>query len=227
VSASNAEWFARAQRTLPGGVNSPVRSFRSVGGTPYFVVRAEGPYVWDVEGRQYVDYVQSYGASILGHANPAVVAAIRAAAGDGTSYGAPTPREVELAETIAAAVPGVEQVRLVSSGTEAAMSAIRLARGATGRATLVKFAGCYHGHADALLAAGGSGVANQGLFPTPLWPTPSWRRSMSCPASTTRWRWWPWSRSPPTWDWSHPSRGSSKACAPNATGWARCCSSTR
>ncbi len=161
--ASNAEWFERAQRTLPGGVNSPVRSFRSVGGTPYFVVRALGQHVWDVEGNQYLDYVQSYGASLLGHANPKVVEAIRSAAGDGTSYGAPTPREVELAEFIAVSVPGAEQVRLVSSGTEATMSAIRLARGATGRATLVKFAGCYHGHADALLAAGGSGVANQGL----------------------------------------------------------------
>jgi glutamate-1-semialdehyde 2,1-aminomutase len=140
-----------------------VRAFRSVGGTPYFVARAEGAHVWDVEGTRYVDYVQSYGASILGHADPAVVAAVRAAAGAGTSYGAPTEGEVLLAEAIADRVPGVEMVRLVSSGTEAAMSAVRLARGATGREKVVKFAGCYHGHSDALLAEGGSGIANQGI----------------------------------------------------------------
>jgi glutamate-1-semialdehyde 2,1-aminomutase len=140
-----------------------VRAFRSVGGTPYFVARAEGAHVWDVEGTRYIDYVQSYGASILGHADPRIVAAIRAAAGDGTSYGAPTEREVLLAEAIADRVPGVEMVRLVSSGTEAAMSAVRLARGFTGREKIVKFAGCYHGHSDALLAEGGSGIANQGI----------------------------------------------------------------
>ncbi|MEA3218325.1 MAG: glutamate-semialdehyde -aminomutase [Acidimicrobiia bacterium] len=161
--ASNDALFERAQRVIPGGVNSPVRSFRSVGGTPYFVARAQGPYVWDVEGRQYIDYVQSYGASILGHAHPKVIEALQAAALDGTTFGAPTEREVLLAEALAERVPGVDQVRLVSSGTEATMSAIRLARGATGRAKVVKFAGCYHGHSDTLLAAGGSGVANQGL----------------------------------------------------------------
>ncbi|HEY2333344.1 MAG TPA: glutamate-1-semialdehyde 2,1-aminomutase [Acidimicrobiales bacterium] len=160
---TNAELFERATAVIPGGVSSPVRAFRSVGGTPYFVTRAEGAHIWDVEGTRYVDYVQSYGASILGHADPVVVAAVRAAAGDGTSYGAPTEREVVLAETIAARVPGVEMVRLVSSGTEAAMSAVRLARGATGREKIVKFAGCYHGHSDALLAEGGSGIANQGI----------------------------------------------------------------
>ncbi len=155
--------FDRAQRVLPGGVNSPVRSFRAVGGTPYFVARAEGAFVWDVEGRRYLDYVQSYGASILGHAHPAVIEAIREAARHGTTFGAPTEREVLLAEEIVERVPGVEMVRLVSSGTEAAMSAVRLARGVTGRPTVIKFAGCYHGHSDALLAAGGSGVADQGL----------------------------------------------------------------
>ena len=160
---TNAAWFERAQRVIPGGVNSPVRAFRSVGGTPYFVARAEGAFVWDVEGRRYVDYVQSYGASILGHAHPAIVEAIRRAVPDGTSYGAPTAREVLLAEAIAERVPGCEMVRLVSSGTEAAMSAVRLARGATGRDKVVKFAGCYHGHSDALLAEAGSGLANQGL----------------------------------------------------------------
>ena len=163
MTATNAGLFERAQEVIPGGVNSPVRSFRAVGGTPYFVARAEGAYVWDVEGRRYLDYVQSYGASILGHAHPAVVQAVRRAALGGTSYGAPTEREVLLAEEIVERVPGVEMVRLVNSGTEAAMSAVRLVRGATGRPTIIKFAGCYHGHSDSLLAAGGSGVADQGL----------------------------------------------------------------
>jgi len=160
---TNAALFARACRVLPGGVSSPVRSFRSVGGTPYFVARGEGAYVWDVEGRRYLDYVQSYGASILGHAHPAVVGAVREAVADGTTFGAPTEREVLLGELLCDRVPGLEMVRLVSSGTEATMSAVRLARGVTGRDKVVKFAGCYHGHADALLAAGGSGVANQGI----------------------------------------------------------------
>ena len=160
---TNAVLFEAAQRVIPGGVNSPVRAFGSVGGTPYFVARAEGPYVFDVEGRRYLDFVQSYGAIILGHAHPAVTEAVAKAAADGTSYGAPTQREVLLAELIAEAAPGVEQVRLTSSGTEATMTAVRLARGFTGRPRIVKFAGCYHGHADALLAAGGSGVATLGL----------------------------------------------------------------
>src|SRR5215213_6937828 len=163
AGGSNEQLYKRACEVIPGGVNSPVRSFRAVGGTPYFVARSEGAHVWDVEGRRYLDYVQSYGASILGHAHPAVVEAVRRAAVGGTSYGAPTEREVLLAEEIVTRVPGVEMVRLVNSGTEAAMSAVRLARGATGRPTIIKFAGCYHGHSDALLAAGGSGVADQGL----------------------------------------------------------------
>ncbi|WP_419854853.1 glutamate-1-semialdehyde 2,1-aminomutase [Candidatus Poriferisodalis sp.] len=162
-NSTNAELFEAARRVIPGGVNSPVRAFGSVGGTPYFVARAEGPYVFDVEGRRYLDFVQSYGAIILGHAHPAVTEAVAKAAADGTSYGAPTRREVLLAERIAEAATGVEQVRLVSSGTEATMTAVRLARGYTGRSRIVKFAGCYHGHADALLAAGGSGVATLGL----------------------------------------------------------------
>ncbi len=140
-----------------------MRSFRAVGGTPYFVARAEGPYVWDVEGRRYIDLVQSYGAIIAGHAHPAIVAAVQEAAAGGTSYGAPTEREVELAEAIVARVPSCELVRLVSSGTEATMSAIRVARGFTGRETVVKFAGNYHGHGDLLLAESGSGVAALGL----------------------------------------------------------------
>jgi len=163
IEFTNEQLFARARKVMPGGVNSPVRSFGSVGGTPYFVSHAEGAHVWDVEGKRYIDYVMSYGPGILGHSNPVVIDAIAQAAGDGTSYGAPTLREIEMAEELCSRVPGLEMVRLVSSGTEATMSAIRLARGATGRDKLVKFAGHYHGHGDALLAAGGSGVANQGL----------------------------------------------------------------
>ncbi len=160
---TNAALFERAQKVMPGGVNSPVRSFRSVGGTPYFVANAEGPWVWDTEGKRYLDYVMSYGPCILGHANPNIVDAVSVAAGQGTSYGAPTEREVLMAEEMCSRVPGMEMMRLVSSGTEAAMSAVRLARGATGRDVIVKFAGNYHGHSDNLLAAGGSGIANQGL----------------------------------------------------------------
>jgi glutamate-1-semialdehyde 2,1-aminomutase len=159
----NQELFERANRVIPGGVNSPVRAFRSVGGTPYFVQRGEGAYVWDADGNRYIDFVQSYGASILGHAHPKVVEAVRAAAAEGTSFGAPTEREVLLAEEISGRVPGCDLVRLVSSGTEATMSAVRLARGATGRDRVVLFAGCYHGHSDGLLAGGGSGVATLGL----------------------------------------------------------------
>ena len=155
--------FERARKVIPGGVNSPVRSFRSVGGHPYFVARGEGAYVWDADGNRLLDYVQSYGASILGHAHPAVVGAVDRAAAGGTTFGAPTEGEVLLAEAICARVAGCQQVRLVSSGTEAAMSAIRVARGFTGRSRIVKFAGCYHGHSDALLAGGGSGVATLGL----------------------------------------------------------------
>ena len=160
---TNEALFERAQRVIPGGVNSPVRAFRSVGGTPYFVAEASGPFVYDVEGRRYIDYVQSYGPGICGHAHPAMVEAVRRAAGRGTSYGAPTRDEVLMAEEMCARVAGLEMVRLTNSGTEAVMSAVRLARGVTGRPTVVKFAGCYHGHSDALLVAGGSGVAQQGL----------------------------------------------------------------
>jgi glutamate-1-semialdehyde 2,1-aminomutase len=155
--------LARARARIPGGVSSPVRAFGAVGGDPFFVARAEGAQLVTTDGRRLCDYVQSWGASILGHAHPRVVEAVTKAAADGTSYGAPTEREVELAEAICAHVPSVEKVRLVSSGTEATMSALRVARGATGRDVIVKFAGAYHGHADALLAAAGSGVATFGL----------------------------------------------------------------
>jgi glutamate-1-semialdehyde 2,1-aminomutase len=162
ASPTNASLFARAQEVIPGGVNSPVRAFRAVGGTPRFIARAEGAYLWDAEGKRYIDYIGSWGPMILGHGHPAVLEAVRSAAGEGLSFGAPTEREIELAEAIISHVPSVEQVRLVSSGTEAAMSAIRLARGATGRAVIVKFEGCYHGHADALLVKAGSGLATFG-----------------------------------------------------------------
>lgn len=160
---TNHELFERAQQVIPGGVNSPVRAFRSVGGVPYFVERAEGPYVWDVEGTRLIDFVQSYGAIVLGHAHPAIVDAVREAALHGTSYGAPTEREVRLAEAVVDRVPSVQKVRLVSSGTEATMTAIRIARGFTGRSRMIKFAGCYHGHSDALLVEGGTGMAMLGL----------------------------------------------------------------
>jgi glutamate-1-semialdehyde 2,1-aminomutase len=162
------ELFERARRVIPGGVNSPVRAFGAVGGTPRFAVRGEGAYVIDADGRRYIDLVQSWGALLFGHARPEIVEAAREAAGRGTTFGAPTEAEVELAERIAAAMPSVELVRLVSSGTEAAMSAIRLARGFTGRDQVVKFGGCYHGHSDALLARGaGSGVATLGIPDSP------------------------------------------------------------
>ena len=155
--------LARANARIPGGVNSPVRAFNAVGGAPFFVASAKGAELVDTEGRRYVDYVQSWGASILGHADPLIVEAVQCAAADGTSFGAPTRAEVELAEAICDRVPSVEKVRLVSSGTEAAMTAVRLARGATGRAKILKFAGCYHGHLDALLVAAGSGLATLGI----------------------------------------------------------------
>ncbi len=160
--ATNAQLFERAQRVIPGGVNSPVRAFKAVGGTPRFISRAEGAYIFDAEGKRYIDYIGSWGPMILGHGHPAVLEAVQKAAMDGFSFGAPTEREIELAEEILKLVPSMEQVRLVSSGTEAAMSAIRLARGATGRNKLIKFEGCYHGHADALLVKAGSGLATFG-----------------------------------------------------------------
>ncbi|MBX9959568.1 MAG: glutamate-1-semialdehyde 2,1-aminomutase [Burkholderiaceae bacterium] len=158
----NETLFERAKRVIPGGVNSPVRAFRAVGGTPRFVQRAQGAYFWDANGKRHIDYIGSWGPMILGHGHPAVLEAVQKAAVDGFSYGAPTEREVELAEEILKFVPSMEMVRLVSSGTEAGMSALRLARGATGRSKIIKFEGCYHGHADALLVKAGSGLATFG-----------------------------------------------------------------
>jgi glutamate-1-semialdehyde 2,1-aminomutase len=162
ADSRNAALFERARRSIPGGVNSPVRAFRAVGGTPRFIARADGAYLWDADGKRYIDYIGSWGPMILGHGHPAVLEAVQKAATEGFSFGAPTEREVELAEEILKLVPSAEQVRLVSSGTEAAMSALRLARGATGRSKIVKFEGCYHGHADALLVKAGSGLATFG-----------------------------------------------------------------
>jgi glutamate-1-semialdehyde 2,1-aminomutase len=158
----NQQLFDRARQIIPGGVNSPVRAFRAVGGTPRFVQRAQGAYFWDANGQRYIDYIGSWGPMILGHGHPAVLEAVQRAAQDGFSFGAPTEREVELAQAIIDLVPSIEMVRLVSSGTEAAMSAMRLARGATGRSKVIKFEGCYHGHADALLVKAGSGLATFG-----------------------------------------------------------------
>ncbi|TQL77929.1 glutamate-1-semialdehyde 2,1-aminomutase [Stackebrandtia endophytica] len=162
----SADLFTRAQALVPGGVNSPVRAFHSVGGTPRFMVRGEGCHVFDADGNDYIDLVSSWGPLILGHAHPAVIEAIREAAGNGTSFGAPTPGEVDLAAELISRTP-MESVRLVNSGTEATMSALRLARGFTGRDLVVKFAGCYHGHVDGLLASAGSGVATLGLPDSP------------------------------------------------------------
>ena len=163
----SADWFARGQAVTPGGVNSPVRAFGAVGGTPRFMVSGKGPYVTDADGNEYVDLVGSWGPAILGHAHPAVIESVTHTAAHGLSFGAPSPGEVLLAEEIVARVRPVEKVRLVSSGTEATMSAIRLARGFTGRAKIIKFAGCYHGHGDSLLAAAGSGVATFALPDSP------------------------------------------------------------
>ncbi|MCJ0762060.1 glutamate-1-semialdehyde 2,1-aminomutase [Variovorax terrae] len=158
----NEALFERAKQFIPGGVNSPVRAFKAVGGTPRFVQRAQGAYFWDANGQRYIDYIGSWGPMILGHGHPAVVEAVQKAVLEGFSFGAPTEREIELAEEILSLVPSMQMVRLVSSGTEAGMSAIRLARGATGRSKLIKFEGCYHGHADALLVKAGSGLATFG-----------------------------------------------------------------
>ncbi|HEV8426197.1 MAG TPA: glutamate-1-semialdehyde 2,1-aminomutase [Actinomycetes bacterium] len=163
----SAALFERAKAAIPGGVNSPVRAFGAVGGTPRFFAGGQGPHLWDVDGGRYVDLVCSWGPLIAGHAHPRVVEAVQAATARGTSFGAPTEAEVELAEEVARRVPAVQKLRMVNSGTEATMSAVRLARAATGRAKLVKFAGCYHGHADGLLAAAGSGVATLGLPDSP------------------------------------------------------------
>jgi glutamate-1-semialdehyde 2,1-aminomutase len=180
-SSRSEKLFARAQELIPGGVNSPVRAFRAVGGTPLFIKSAQGPFITDVDGRRYIDYVGSWGPMILGHADPEIVAALQAVAANGTSFGAPNELEVELAEEIVDAVPSIEMVRMVNSGTEATMSAIRLARGVTGRDKLIKFEGCYHGHADSLLVKAGSGVATLGLPDSPGIPASLAQHTLTVP----------------------------------------------
>lgn len=162
VSAKHAQLFAEAERHIPGGVNSPVRAFKGVGGTPIFIQRASGAYLWDEDDKQYIDYVGSWGPMILGHSHPDIVAAVQAAAADGLSYGAPTVAETTLADTICAILPSIDLIRMTNSGTEATMTAIRLARGYTGRDKIVKFEGCYHGHSDSLLVKAGSGLLTFG-----------------------------------------------------------------
>jgi glutamate-1-semialdehyde 2,1-aminomutase len=167
MTRSSRELFEQAKKIIPGGVNSPVRAFKAVDSTPLFISRAHGSKIYDVEEKEYIDYVLSWGPMILGHAHPEVVAAIQKAAERGTSYGAPTELEIDMAERIVDAFPSIDMVRMVSSGTEAAMSAIRLARGYTGRDRIIKFEGCYHGHADSLLVKAGSGVATLGIPGSP------------------------------------------------------------
>ena len=162
MSDLNQNLFDRAKKVIPGGVNSPVRAFRAVGGTPRFVKRAQGAYFWDANDKRYIDYIGSWGPMILGHGHPAVMDAVQKAALDGFSFGAPTEREIQLVEALLKLMPSMDMVRLVSSGTEAGMSALRLARGATGRSKFIKFEGCYHGHADALLVKAGSGATHLG-----------------------------------------------------------------
>jgi glutamate-1-semialdehyde 2,1-aminomutase len=177
----SARLYARALDLMPGGVNSPVRAFRGVGGTPLFIQSAAGPFITDVDGRQFIDYVGSWGPMILGHADPEIVDALAGVAAQGTSFGAPNELEIELAEEIVSAVPSIEMVRMVNSGTEATMSAIRLARGATGRDKLVKFEGCYHGHVDSLLVKAGSGVATLGLPDSPGVPASLAQHTITVP----------------------------------------------
>src|SRR5256884_8820872 len=173
--------FARALELMPGGVNSPLRDFRGVGGTPLFIQSAGGPTITDVDGRTYIDYVGSWGPMILGHTDGEIVEGLAAIAASGTSFGAPNELEIELAEEIVAAVPSIEMVRMVNSGTEATMSAIRLARGVTGRNKLVKFEGCYHGHGDSLLVKAGSGVATLGLPDSPGVPASLAQNTITVP----------------------------------------------
>ncbi len=181
VQTRSSKLFERAQKFIPGGVNSPVRAFKSVGGNPLFIARAQGSKIYDVDGKEYIDYVCSWGPMILGHANPQVIQAVKAAADKGASFGAPTEAEIQLAELIVQAVPSIELVRLVCSGTEATMSALRLARGFTGRDKVLKFEGCYHGHVDSLLVRAGSGAATFGAPDSAGVPASLAAHTITCP----------------------------------------------
>ncbi len=181
MSNSSEKLFAQAQRVIPGGVNSPVRAFKSVGGTPLFIDRAQGPYIYDVDGKRYVDYVLSWGPMVLGHAHPEVIAAVQKQAEDGLSFGAPTPLETLIAEEIIKLVPSMDLVRMVSSGTEATMSALRLARGYTNRTKIIKFEGCYHGHSDSLLVKAGSGALTFGVPSSPGVPADLVQHTLTLP----------------------------------------------
>jgi glutamate-1-semialdehyde 2,1-aminomutase len=231
--------FERACGLFPGGVNSPVRAFKAVGGTPVFLARGEGAFVWDADGNRYTDFLGSWGPLILGHANPQVVAAIADAAGQGTTFGASTEREIQLGEAIRALFPSMERMRFVSSGTEATMSALRVARGFTGRSKLIKIDGGYHGHADMLLAAAGSGAATLGIpgsagvtaaavADTIIVPFND-ERAMAAAFAPTRARWRRSSsnRSRATWVWCRPRPAISRPCAVCATRPAPCSSSTK
>ena len=239
LTSASERLFAESQRLIPGGVNSPVRAFKGVGGTPRFIARGEGAWLVDADGNRYVDLVLSWGPLILGHAHPEVLEAIVRAAEAGTTFGAPTELELRLAERVVATFPSVDMVRFVSSGTEAAMSAVRLARAATGRSVVVKFDGCYHGHADALLAAAGSGVATLGLPDSPGVTAAAvgdtlvvafndlaaveelfQRRGEQIAAVLVE-------PVPGTWGWSRRPRGSSRGFAPSPAATARCSSSTK
>ena len=215
------ELYEQAVKVLPGGVNSPVRAYRAVGMAPRFITKADGPFLWDEDGKQYIDYVCSWGPMILGHNHPVIREAVEQAVKDGLSFGAPTRREVEIAQLMVDLVPNIEMVRMVNSGTEAVMSAVRLARGATGRNKIIKFEGCYHGHSDCLLVNAGSSALAGGHPSSAGVPEDIVKHTLTAQFNA-RWPASSWSRWPPTWGWSTPPPGFWRGCAGCATRAARC-----